>query len=145
MRTVRVTVNGKVYTVEVGDLSRSPITVVVDGETFQVEIEKPPPPLRAAPPPARAAAPPPPPPATAPRPAPAAPAGAGAVVAPMPGKILSVSVQVGARIASGQELCVLEAMKMGVPIKATRDGIVREIRVSEGQSVSHGEVLVVLA
>ena len=44
----------------------------------------------------------------------------------------------------GQELCVLEAMKMNNPIRATQAGLVKEILVSVGQQVQHGNPLLVM-
>jgi biotin carboxyl carrier protein len=67
------------------------------------------------------------------------------IVAPMPGTILSVAVTVGQQIETGQVVCVLEAMKMKNPIRATHAGAVTEITVQAGQTVAHGELLVRLA
>jgi glutaconyl-CoA/methylmalonyl-CoA decarboxylase subunit gamma len=66
------------------------------------------------------------------------------VPAPLPGRILKVSVEVGETVARGQELCVIEAMKMENSIRAPRDGTVREVRTQAGQNVTPGQVLVVL-
>ena len=81
--------------------------------------------------------------AAAPVPAPA-PAGASVVEAPMPGKILKISVAVGASVSSGDVLLILEAMKMENEISAPAGGTVREIRAREGDSVNTGDVLIVL-
>jgi pyruvate carboxylase subunit B len=53
-------------------------------------------------------------------------------------------VKVGDRVQRGDELCVIEAMKMGNSIRAQRVGTVREILVSPGQSVAFGASLLVL-
>ncbi len=66
----------------------------------------------------------------------------GDIVAPMPGTILSVAVTVGQQIEAGHVVCVLEAMKMKNPIRATHSGAVSEIVVQAGQTVAHGELLV---
>ena len=81
--------------------------------------------------------------APAPAPAPAAaPAGAGeSVEAPMPGKVIRINKHVGDAVASGDEVLVLEAMKMGNPIMAPCDGKITGMPVSEGQSVQGGDVL----
>jgi biotin carboxyl carrier protein len=60
----------------------------------------------------------------------------------MPGVILSIAVKPGDSVARGQPLLVLEAMKMKNPIKSPREGTVSEVRVSAGQSVGYGDVLV---
>ena len=79
--------------------------------------------------------------AAAPAPA-AAPAGAGEVVeAPMPGKVLRINKHVGDAVAAGDEVLVLEAMKMGNPIMAPCDGKITGMPVSEGQSVQGGDTL----
>ena len=66
------------------------------------------------------------------------------VTAPLPGKILSVAVKAGDIVHKGDELCVIEAMKMGNSIKAQRDGSVQEVLVSAGDSVGFGTVLLVI-
>ena len=53
-------------------------------------------------------------------------------------------LKVGDQVRQGDELCVIEAMKMGNSIKAPRDGIVREIPVTPGQTVAFGAPLIVL-
>ena len=64
--------------------------------------------------------------------------------APMPGKILRVSVSVGATVNAGDVLLILEAMKMENEISAPSAGTVKEIRAREGDSVNSGDALVVL-
>jgi biotin carboxyl carrier protein len=66
------------------------------------------------------------------------------LTAPMPGTIVSVHVAAGDRVAAGQLVVKLEAMKMTNAIKAPQDAEVVELRVAAGQAVSHGDVLVVL-
>lgn len=86
-------------------------------------------------------------PAAAPAPAPvAAPAGAGEQVkSPMPGNILSVNVNVGDTVAEGQVLMILEAMKMENEIFTTVAGSVSQICCKEGDTVSTGDTLLVVA
>jgi glutaconyl-CoA decarboxylase len=74
----------------------------------------------------------------------AAPSGGEPVTAPLPGKILFVAVKPGDHVKSGDELCVIEALKMANSIKAQRDGIVRDVLVSPGQSVGFGAPLITL-
>jgi oxaloacetate decarboxylase alpha subunit len=76
----------------------------------------------------------------------AVPAGAGeTVTAPLPGKVLSVAVKAGDAVNKGDELCVIEAMKMGNSIRAQRAGTVVDVQVSAGDAVAFGATLVVLA
>jgi acetyl-CoA carboxylase biotin carboxyl carrier protein len=63
---------------------------------------------------------------------------------PMVGKILEINIAVGDTIAEDDEIMVIEAMKMENPIFATEGGVVKEIKCKEGQTVTEGEVIVVL-
>jgi acetyl-CoA/propionyl-CoA carboxylase biotin carboxyl carrier protein len=85
-----------------------------------------------------------------PRPKPAAggsggTGGSGTVTAPMQGTIVKVLVEVGATVAAGDALVVLEAMKMENHINAETSGTVQEVRVSAGDSVGTGDILAVIA
>ena len=71
-------------------------------------------------------------------------AGPQRVTAPMPGKIVRVLVKAGDQVAAKQGLVVIEAMKMENELRAARDGRVRDVSVSEGQSVDAGAVLLVV-
>jgi hypothetical protein len=72
------------------------------------------------------------------------PAGPYAIVAPMPGRVVKVLVTVGDEVTARQGLVVVEAMKMENELRASRAGVVREVRVAEGASVEANAVLVVL-
>jgi glutaconyl-CoA/methylmalonyl-CoA decarboxylase subunit gamma len=81
--------------------------------------------------------------AAAPRtPRPAANASGSTVSAPMPGVILEVHVKAGDRVERGQQIAVLEAMKMHNLIGAPRAGTIGEVCVTPGQAVGHGDALV---
>ena len=75
--------------------------------------------------------------------APIAPGGF-VVKAPMPGKITFMSAKEGAKVKKGDELMVLEAMKMQSNYKVNADCIVRNILVSEGEPVNANQVLIEL-
>jgi acetyl-CoA carboxylase biotin carboxyl carrier protein len=60
------------------------------------------------------------------------------------GTVFQVSLQVGAAVAAGDEVLVLESMKMEIPVEAPCAGTVTEIRVREGDSVEEGDVLAVI-
>jgi acetyl/propionyl-CoA carboxylase alpha subunit len=62
--------------------------------------------------------------------------------APMPGRVVRVLAQEGARVNAGQGVLVLEAMKMQNEIKCPFEGTVAKIHVGEGVSVSAGDILV---
>jgi pyruvate carboxylase subunit B len=63
----------------------------------------------------------------------------------MPGSILEVLVKVGDRVEIGATVVKLEAMKMENDLQSLIAGIVKEVRVSKGDNVSVGEVLVVVS
>ena len=67
---------------------------------------------------------------------------ADAVRAPMPGRIVSVRAEVGAEVAEGAELLVMEAMKMELSLKAPRAGKITELRATVGEFVEADAVLV---
>jgi pyruvate carboxylase subunit B len=66
------------------------------------------------------------------------------LVAPMPGLIVRIAVREGDRVAAGQALVVMEAMKMENELRAVGEGTVSQVRVTEGQPVDKGAVLVEL-
>ncbi len=72
------------------------------------------------------------------------PAGTVAVTAPVTGSVWKVSVQPGARVGSEQELLLIEAMKMEIPILADEAGEVIEVRVKQGAAVRAGDILAVI-
>jgi biotin carboxyl carrier protein len=139
MRKFKLSINGHWYEVEIKNLDESPISVLVDGELYQVELGPGGPGTQAvgieergvlvSEPAAEAS-----------RPIVAE----GEVIAPMPGKILAINVGVGDRVQYQDVLCTLEAMKMENEIMAPAGGVVKEIRVTEGQEVMYGDVLFVI-
>jgi biotin carboxyl carrier protein len=66
----------------------------------------------------------------------------GALEAPMPGRVSAVMVVPGQRVARGDELVVVEAMKMENALRAPRDGVVRAVHVEAGDAVAPGRTLV---
>lgn len=135
---LRVKIDNETYEVEVEDVKARPILATVDGETFEVWPEE----VQMAAVQSAPAAPVPSAPA-APVAAAAAPVqgGAKSVLAPIPGVILSLSVREGDTVKNGQELCILEAMKMNNAIRASRDGKIARIHVNPGDHVKHGQPL----
>lgn len=124
--------------------------VTVNGTTYEVLVEEADGAVAAPVAAPVAAAPAAPAPAAAPAaPKAAAPAAAGAagsvkVTSPMPGTILSVAVTVGQAVKKGDNLCILEAMKMENAIPAPQDGTVASVNVTKGASVNAGDLLVSL-
>jgi propionyl-CoA carboxylase alpha chain len=68
----------------------------------------------------------------------------GSLVAPMPGTVTAVHVTAGDAVTAGQQLLVLEAMKMQHPVVATATGVVRSLDVAVGAQVDAGAVLAVI-
>jgi biotin carboxyl carrier protein len=162
VRTYKIKVNGQDYTIEIDDPNASPVTVLVDGQAFEVtvsepqtvvqtvrrsdartELEEPYVPTVASTYVETAIAPP-----EISTSAPETPPVTGGdvhrVTAPMPGKVLDIAVQVGTLVKHGDTLCNLEAMKMKSPIRSTADGTIAQILISEGQNVNFGDVLFTL-
>ena len=63
---------------------------------------------------------------------------------PMPGVILSVAVESGQQVVTGDEVCVLEAMKMQQSLRADWSGVVQTVHVRPGQQVLDGDPIVEL-
>jgi biotin carboxyl carrier protein len=70
--------------------------------------------------------------------------GGATIVAPIAGKVLGVKVKVGDKVTKGQTVAVIEAMKLENEVPATAEGIVKEIKVNNGDSVNNNDVLIVL-
>jgi biotin carboxyl carrier protein len=58
---------------------------------------------------------------------------------------LEVKVQVGDKVANGQVVAIMEAMKMANNLTAHKDGVVQEIRVQKGSEVSTGDVIMIIS
>ena len=70
--------------------------------------------------------------------------GAAQIISPMPGKVVRVLVEVGAKVAAGDGIVVVEAMKMQNEMKSPKAGTVVSINAAEGTTVSAGDVLAVI-
>jgi propionyl-CoA carboxylase alpha chain len=68
----------------------------------------------------------------------------GALTAPLPGTVVRVDIEVGARVTAGQVLVILEAMKMEHAVRAPAEGTVGEVGVQVGRQVESGALLVVV-
>lgn len=140
MKTYKFKINGNEYNVAINSISGNVADVNVNGTAYQVELEETPAaPVAVAPQPETPAAP------AQPVQAAAKPSGAGkAVLAPLPGVIIALKVNVGDVVKAGQVVAVLEAMKMENEIQAEFDGTVTAINVAKGDSVLEGAAIVTL-
>lgn len=140
MNQYKYTINGNKYEVVVGDITDNIATLTVNGEEFKVEMEKQAEPEKKKPV-VRAAA-------AAADDAPAADKGAvnkaNAVKAPLPGVITDILVEVGQELQAGDNVIVLEAMKMANNLQAEKSGKVTAICVKVGESVMEDDALVVI-
>ena len=75
---------------------------------------------------------------------PSATSNAHGILAPMPGKIISVEAKPGDEVKAGDKLIVMEAMKMEMSLDAPRDGVIASVNVSTDDLVSDGDVLLEL-
>jgi propionyl-CoA carboxylase alpha chain len=64
------------------------------------------------------------------------------VLSPMPGRVVSVNVKVGDSVVAGQEVCVVEAMKMQNVLRCENDAVVKSIPAEEGETVSADQTLI---
>lgn len=142
MKEYKYTINGNKYEVVVSDITDNIATLTVNGEEYTVEMEKQPEPEKKKPV-VKAAT------AAAADDAPAATSKgavnkANAVKAPLPGVITDILVAVGDEVKAGDNVVVLEAMKMANNLAAEKDGKVTAICVKIGESVMEDDALVVI-
>lgn len=141
---IHVKIQNKTYLVRIGDIHARPIQATVDGETYEVWPEEMTMPAQDYQPPS-----------TNPEkpgkqsaiegPADSTEEMVKQVKAPIPGTIISIHVSEGDQVEFGQELCILEAMKMKNSIRSVYSGTVSEVLVSPGQSVAHKQPLIKFA
>lgn len=139
MKTYKMKVNGKEYTVDIEALNEDGAQVKCNGINYTVEFEKAEPVKK--------------PPVLNNKPvipdtssrktfSPADAAAANVIKAPIPGLITAVLVREGENIKGGQVVAKMEAMKMENNILATSDGKVSRIEVKAGNTVLEGDVLI---
>lgn len=145
MKQYRFKINGNQYNVDINSVEGNIASVSVNGTSYQVELEDAPAaPVQAVPvqtsviTPAAAPA------QAAPAPKPAASGVGKPVTSPLPGVIIAVKVNVGDSVKAGQEVAVLEAMKMENSIEAVQDGTVTAIHVVKGDSILEGAAIVTI-
>ncbi len=151
-----LTINKKEYRAEVGEINAEYALIQVDGREFRVDLKQlglgklmPVATLAAEARPVASLAQQ----AIAAAQAPAAPLvsapvsgdASSMVKAPLPGLIIDVKVREGEKVKAGQNIIVMEAMKMENQIQATSDGTVKRIFVKKGDNVAEGNAMVEIA
>lgn len=145
MKQYKFKINGNEYNVGINSVEGNIASVTVNGTDYQVELENVP--AAAAVPVQAPAATVDPAPAAAPSAPAARPSASGAgkqVTSPLPGVIIGVKVNVGDTVKAGQEIAVLEAMKMENSIEAEHAGTVTAVHVSKGDSILEGAPIVTI-
>lgn len=66
------------------------------------------------------------------------------ITAPMSGKMWKIQVNVGDKVGEDDEVAILEAMKMEIPVVSPADGVIKEVNVKEGDAVEAEQVIMVL-
>ncbi len=142
MKEYKYTINGTKYEVAIGDIEENLVTVTVNGEDYQVEMEKTAEPEKKKPVLGKVS------------PSPteegesvadkAAVNKNNAIKAPLPGVITDIKVAVGDEVQAGDTVIVLEAMKMANALQAEKAGKVTAICVKVGESVMEDDALVVI-
>ena len=141
MKKFKFTISGKQYEVEVQSFEGDKAQVVVNGTQYEVDVEREKEearPVVAAPRPAAA------PKADVPKAAAAGDANGHKAVAPLPGTIMQIFVNVGDQVKRGDKILMYEAMKMENNFLAEVDGEIKDIKVRVGDNVLQGAVLVVI-
>jgi biotin carboxyl carrier protein len=145
----KITVNSKVYEVEIENINARPVIAFVDGDRFEVMPEhgdqaearketderknkaekksfNPNQPAVVAPAPNQAL-------------------NGNTQTAPLPGTVIEVFVKPGEKVEAGQVILIIEAMKMKNSIRSVYSGTIGEVLVSAGQSVAHKQALIKFA
>ena len=143
LNRLRIKVDGQWYNVEIGDLTGTPIEVRVNGEAFLIEIEPAPQERTTSVRRTRSVD-------IENHPVVSSYAGSqhspneNMLRSPMPGRVMSINVRPGDSVYEGDEVCVVEAMKMEQSIRAPRAGIIKAIHVQPLDSVDVNEPLIEL-
>ena len=134
MQKLNFNINGKHYEATITEIEHNVAEVELNGKKYTVDVER----SEAVSVPHIAT----PAPAAAPR---KVAAGANSVTAPLPGSVIAVKVKAGDAVKAGQQLLIIEAMKMENEVLAPADGTVSAVHVAAGQAVQQGDALVDLA
>lgn len=136
MKQVRVKIGDRWYTVDIEEPIGSIARVTVEGEVFEVQVSQPESAVQSVSKGSRATG--------LEHTRTTASNGSSLITSPMSGRILSIRVKPGDSVNSGDEMCVIEAMKMEQTIKAHRDGVIKKVLVKPLDQVAINATLVEL-
>ena len=141
MKKFKFTISGNQYEVEVQSFENDKAQVVVNGTQYEVDVEREKEEAKPviAPRPKAAPAP-----AATPAAAPAGDANGVKAVAPLPGTIMQIFVNVGDEVKRGDKILMYEAMKMENNFLAEVDGVIKDIKVKVGDNILQGAVLAII-
>ncbi|MFN8135636.1 MAG: biotin/lipoyl-containing protein [Bacteroidales bacterium] len=145
MKKFKFTINGNEYAADVVNIEDNTAEVAINGVSYTVEIDqkvqsvKTPKLVRTPAVPSTDSHP-----SVSKTSSPSSPKGTGSIKSPLPGVILDIYVREGDTVKIGQKLIMLEAMKMENNINADKEGRVTSIKVSKGDSVMEGDILIVI-
>ncbi len=145
MKKFKFTINGNEYAADVINIEENMAEVAINGVSYTVEIDqkmqtvKTPKLVRTPAVPSTDSHP-----SVSKTASPSAPKGTGSIKSPLPGVILELYVREGDTVKIGQKLIMLEAMKMENNINADKEGRVTSIKVSKGDSVMEGDILILI-
>lgn len=139
MKKFKFTISGKQYEVEVQSFENDKAQVVVNGTQYEVDVEREKEEAKPVVAPRPKAAP-----AATPAAAPAGDANGVKAVAPLPGTIMQIFVNVGDQVKRGDKILMYEAMKMENNFLAEVDGVIKDIKVKVGDNVLQGAVLAII-
>jgi pyruvate carboxylase len=130
---MKIRVEGRWYFVEVEDPSSDPAVVLVDGQKFEVKLED----IASL--------------IEAEKPSDENTFDPGSIMdnarefkSPMPGTIITILVKTGEEVKVGQDIIILESMKMQQTLKADTNGTVVDIAVSEGDQILDGDLILLI-
>ena len=141
MKKFKFTISGNQYEVEVQSFENDKAQVVVNCTQYEVDVEREKEEAKPviAPRPKAAPAP-----SATPSAAPAGDANGVKAVAPLPGTIMQIFVNVGDQVKRGDKILMYEAMKMENNFLAETDGVIKDIKVKVGDNVLQGAVLAII-
>ena len=139
MKKYNFTINGNKYAVEIGNVEEQTIQLEVNGTPYTVVVDKE---IKQQKTPklVRSVAVP----STDQAAAVKSTSKTGTIKSPLPGAILDIFVKPGDKVTVGQRILLLEAMKMENNIESDKAGTVTEIKISKGDAVMEGDVLIVI-